>query len=164
MDLASGQNPVAEVYAQTDVRGHDPAHIEVEDTAVATLRYRDGTLGHILGATSMYPGTRRRLRVAGRDGTAEIHEDEIVCWQLRDEQPEDAEVRATYGGDDGEGGASDPMAIDYAKHTQNIRAFLDWVTRDADFLLPAPEARTAVAIIEAIYESAEVGQPVTMDS
>jgi predicted dehydrogenase len=56
------------------------------------------------------------------------------------------------------------MAIDYAKHTQNIRAFLDWVTRDADFLLPAPEARTAVAIIEAIYESAEVGQPVTMDS
>ncbi len=162
MDLAPGQNPVAEVYAQTDVRGHDPAHIEVEDTAVATLRYRDGTLGHILGATSMYPGTRRRLQVAGRDGTAEIHEDEIVCWQMRDERPEDEEIRTTYGEDDTEGGASDPMAIDYAKHTQNIRAFLDWVDHDAPFLLPAPEARTAVAIIEAIYESAESGQPVPL--
>ena len=164
MDLAPGQNPVAEVYAQTDVRGHDPAHIEVEDTAVATLRYRDGTLGHILGATSMYPGTRRRLRVAGRDGTAELHEDEIVCWQLRDERPVDEEIRATYGDDDTGGGASDPMAIDYAKHAQNLRAFLDWIDHDADFLLPAPEARTAVAIIEAIYESAESGQPVTLAS
>lgn len=162
MGLEPGENPVAEVFAYTDVRGHDPAHLEVEDTAVAVLRYRDGTLGPLLGATSAYPGGRRRLRIAGRQGTAELHEDELVCWQLRDERPEDEDIRRTYGDAEGEGGASDPMAIDYEKHEHNIEAFLDWVEGDADFELHGAEARTAVAIIEAIYASADTGRPVRL--
>jgi predicted dehydrogenase len=161
MELAPHENPVAEVHAYTDVRGHDPAHVEVEDTAVAALQYRDGTLGHILGATAAYPGTRRRLRMAGRDGTVEVAGNELVHWQFREEQPEDEEIRAALG-DDREGGASDPMAIDYGKHTRNINAFLDWIDHDAEYLLTAREARQAVAIIEAIYDSAETGRPVQL--
>lgn len=157
-----GENPVAEVYAHTDVRGHAPAHVEVEDTAVAVLRYRDGTLGHLLGATSMYPGTRRRLRVAGRQGTAEVQEDELICWRFREEELRDEEIRQQYGGEEGEGGAADPMAISYDKHTKNIEAFLDWIDHDSSFPLRGVEARTAVAIIEAIYASAEAGQPVSL--
>lgn len=160
LGLEAGANPVASVHAHTDVRGHDPDHVEVEDTAVATLRYRDGTLGTLLGATSMYPGTRRRLRIAGRQGTAEVHGDELVCWQLRDERPEDESLRARYGDAGGEGGASDPMAIEDAKHRRNIEAFCRWVDHDAPFALPAAEARTAVEIIEAVYASAREGEPV----
>ncbi len=162
LGLALGENPVAEVFAYTDVRGHESGSLEVEDTAVAVLRYRDGTLGHLLGATSAYPGGRRRLRIAGRQGTAELHEDELVCWQLRDERPEDEEIRRAYGNAGGEGGASDPMAIDYEKHARNVGAFLDWVEGDADFALHGAEARTAVAIIEAIYKSADTGRPVRL--
>ncbi len=162
MGLDSHDNPVVEVYAYTDVRGHDPAHVEVEDTAVAAVQYRDGTLGHILGATAAYPGTPRRLRVAGRDGTVEVAGDELVHWQFREEQSEDEEIRASFG-DDEEGGTSDPMAIDYGKHTRNIKAFLDWVDRDAEYLLTGREARQAVAIIEAIYDSARTGRPIQLD-
>lgn len=162
MDLPPAENPVAEVYAYTDVRGHDPAHIEVEDTAVAVLRYRDGTLGHVLGATSLYPGSRQRLRVAGRRGTAEVLEDQLVQWQLREESPNDEEIREAFGEETEASGASDPMAIDYEKHTRNIEAFLDWVDHDAHYLLDGPEARKAVAVIEAIYESAETGEPVSL--
>lgn len=162
MDLEPGAHPVAEVFAYTDVRAHDPAHVEVEDTAVAVLQYRDGTLGHVLGATSMYPGTLRRLRVAGRGGTAEVVEDELVRWQFRDERAEDEEIREAFGGGTEEGGASDPMAIDYDKHTRNIRAFLDWVDGDPDDVLDGTEARTPVAVIEAIYESADTGRPVAL--
>ena len=164
LGLDAGVNPVAEVYAHTDVRGHDPAHVEVEDTAVATLRCRDGTLGTLLGATSMYPGTRRRLRIAGREGTAEVHGDELVCWRLREERPQDDTLRARYGDAGEEGGASDPMAIDYEKHRRNVEAFLRWVDHDAPFALDAVEARTAVEIIEAVYASAQDGRPVRIAS
>lgn len=162
MDLDPGEQPVAEVYAYEDVRGHDPADIEVEDTAVAVLKYRDGTLGHILGTTAAYPGSGRRLRIAGRDGTAEVLDDKLVQWQFREEQPEDTSIRQAFAGEGGSSGASDPMAIDYAGHTRNIESFLAWVAGRNKEVLDGAEARKAVAIIEAIYTSAETGQPVCL--
>src|SRR5690606_4043424 len=76
-------NPVAQVFAFTAKRGHDAGLIEVEDTAVAVRRFRDGSLGQLLGATSMYPGSLKRIQIAGRDGTAELLEDELITWQFR---------------------------------------------------------------------------------
>ena len=162
MDLEARVNPVAEVYAHTALRGHDPAQVEVEDTAVAVLKFRNGPLGHLLGTTAAYPGSERRLRVAGRDGTAEVLGDRLVQWQFRHEQPQDRPLRDALGNSSGDGGASDPMAIDYALHKRNLRAFLDWVDRDADFGLDGPEARKAVEGIEAIYASAEQGAPISL--
>ena len=162
MDLQAGVNPVAEVHAYTDVRGHDPAQVEVEDTAVAALKFRNGTLGHVLGTTAAYPGSERRLRVAGRDGTAEVLGDRLVQWQFRHAQPEDRSLRDALSRSSGNGGESDPMAIDYALHKRNLRAFLDWMDRDADFGLDGPEARKAVEVIEAIYASAEQGAPISL--
>ncbi|WP_436931546.1 Gfo/Idh/MocA family protein [Halosimplex halobium] len=157
-------NPVEEVFAYTDRRAHGDDIMEVEDSAVAVLRYRDGTLGQILGATSMYPGSLKRLQVAGRDGTAEIMEDELVTWQFREEREEDSEVRAEFGETESGGGAADPMSIDYANHRRNIEDFLDARRSGEPYMLDAGEARKAVEIIEAIYESAERGEPVRVDS
>lgn len=157
------ENPVAEVYAFTDVRGHDPAHIEGEDTAVAVLRWRNGALGHVLGSTAMYPGSLRRLQLAGRDGTIELLEDELVQWRFREARPDDDAIRERFGKHTAASGASDPMAIDYEGHAQNIKAFLDGIDSHTHFALDGPEARKAVAIVEAIYTSAEIGQPVCLD-
>ena len=165
-DTAEGTpraNPVEEVFAYTDTRAHEGDIIEVEDTAVAVLRYRDGTLGQILGATSMYPGSLKRLQLAGRGGTAEVLEDELVTWQFREERDDDPDVRARFGETESGGGAADPMSIDYANHRRNIEAFLDARTNDEPYLLDASEARKAVEIIEAIYESAERGEPVRVE-
>ena len=162
-DLDSGTNPVEEVFAFTAKRAHDPGLIEVEDTAVAVLRYRNGALGQILGATSMFPGSLKRLQIAGRDGTAEIEEDELVTWQFRDDDPEDEAVRRQFTETETGGGAADPMDIDYTNHRRNIEAFLESVANDDPFMLDGVEARKAVAIIEAIYESAERGEPVRIE-
>ena len=156
-------NPVEEVFAYTDTRAHEGDIIEVEDTAVAVLRYRDGTLGQVLGATSMYPGSLKRLQLAGRGGTAEILEDELVTWQFREEHGDDAAVRERFGETESGGGAADPMSIDYANHRRNIEAFLTARETGEAYLLDASEARKAVAIIEAIYESAERGEPVRVE-
>lgn len=163
MDLEPNENPVREVVAYTARRAHDDDLMEVEDTAVATLRYRDGSLGQILGATSMYPGSLRRIQLAGRDGTAELLEDELVTWSFRDEDAEDEAIRERFGGEsETSGGAADPMAIDYSNHRRNIEAFLGTLSTDEPYPLNATEARKAVAIIEAIYESADRDEPVRL--
>jgi predicted dehydrogenase len=152
-----------EVFAFTGKRAHSPQLIEVEDTAVAVLRFADGTLGQLLGATSMYPGSLKRIQIAGRDGTAELLEDELITWQFRQEQDDDADVRRRFGGKTATGGgAADPMAIDYANHRRNIAAFLDALDGNAPLPISGPEARKAVAIIEALYQSAATGQSVTV--
>ncbi len=158
-DLPAHVNPVREIFAFTAKRGHDPDLIEVEDTAVAVMRLRGGALGQILGATSMFPGSLKRLQLAGRGGTAEVLEDELVTWAFSEEKTGDDGVRRRFSEETQSGGAAaDPMAIDYSLHTGNIRAFVEWLEGNEDFMLDGPESRKAVAIIEAIYESARTGR------
>ncbi|MDX1683476.1 MAG: Gfo/Idh/MocA family oxidoreductase, partial [Phycisphaeraceae bacterium] len=139
-------NPVTEVFAYTAQRGHSPDLIEVEDTAVAVLRFANGALGQLLGATSMYPGSLKRLQIGGRNGTAEILEDELTAFDFRESRDEDEEIRQQFGAEtETGGGAADPMAIDYSHHTRNIEAFLKAL--DGESLeVDAAEARKAVAI------------------
>ena len=161
-DLKPEQNSIEEVFAYTAKRGHDPNLIEVEDTAVAVIRFRGGALGQVLGATSMWPGTLKRLQVSGRDGTAEIFEDELTIYKFRAEQPADAGTREKFAAKTKTGGgASDPMAIDYSGHTRNILPFLESLaSRGSSFPIDGVQARKAVAIIEAMYESARTGRAV----
>lgn len=162
-DIDPEVNPVEEAFAYTATSAHDGDIIEVEDTAVAVLRYRDGTLGQLLGATSMFPGSLKRLQLGGRGGTAEIREDELVTWQFHEEHDDDEEIRERFTETEGGGGAADPMSIDYANHRRNIAAFLSSLADDEPFMLDGTEARKAVEIITAIYESAERGEPVRLD-
>jgi predicted dehydrogenase len=55
------------------------------------------------------------------------------------------------------------MSIDYEHHRRNIEAFLDAIDSGERFALDATEARKAVEVIEAIYESAERGEPVAIE-
>ncbi|AHG01823.1 hypothetical protein HALLA_00600 (plasmid) [Halostagnicola larsenii XH-48] len=163
MDLDPDENPIEEVVAYTGRRAHDDDLIEVEDTAVAICRYHDGTLGQFLGATSMYPGSLRRIQLAGRNGTAEILEDELVTWEFQEERETDTTIRERFAAkSETSGGAADPMDIDYSNHRENIEAFLEALATDAHYPLSATEARKSVAIIEAIYESADTGSPVRL--
>ena len=163
LDLDRSQNPVAEVFAYTDTLAHDENLMEVEDTAVAVLRFRNGAIGQLLSATSMYPGSLKRIQIAGRGGTAEVLEDEVVTWQFRDEHAEDSEIRDTFTDTTTGGGAADPMSIDYQHHRRNIESYLKAVSADEPFMLDGPEARKAIEIVEAIYESADRNEPVRLN-
>jgi UDP-N-acetyl-2-amino-2-deoxyglucuronate dehydrogenase len=164
-DLPRGENPVESVMAFTAVRAHDPERLEVEDTCVAVLRLRNGGLGHLLAATSLFPGSLRRFLVGGRDGTAEIHEEQLVSWRFRGEDPGDAAVRERFGGTSGtSGGAADPMAINDACHARNFAAFLEAVKAGRPPELDGLEGRKAVAIVEACYRSARTGRPARVEN
>jgi UDP-N-acetyl-2-amino-2-deoxyglucuronate dehydrogenase len=161
MDLAPGENPVEELFAYTGKRGHADDLIEVEDTCVVSLKYRNGAMGQILATTSMYPGSFRRLTVAGRGGTAETLEDQLVTWTFQEETDEDSAVRERFGkSTEHGGGAADPMAIDYGMHTQNIAAFVSDLEAGRTPKIDGVESRKALAIIDAVYRSAASGEVV----
>lgn len=161
--LAAGENPVESVTALTAVRAHDTERLEVEDTCVAILRFKNGALGQLLAATSLYPGQLRRFLFGGRDGTVEILEEQLTTWRFRTEAADDAATRDRFGGTSAtSGGAADPMAINYSCHTRNFEAFLDAVKAGRRPALDGREGRKAVAIIEACYRSAHTGRAATV--
>ncbi|MDS0300332.1 Gfo/Idh/MocA family oxidoreductase [Halogeometricum sp. S1BR25-6] len=162
MDLDRDENPIAEVFAYTDRLAHAEDSIAIEDTAVASVRYRDGSVGQILGATSMYPGSSQRIQLGGREGTAEMLADELVTWEFREEREDDERIRREFGSDRDTGDGEADVAMNYANHRRNIKRFIDGLDDEEPYPLDAVEARKAVDIIEAIYESAERSEPVRL--
>ncbi len=160
--LQPHENPVEEIFAYTGKRGHDPKLIEVEDTAMAVLKFRNGALGQLLGATSMFPGTNRRVWVAGRDGTAEVIEEQLSVFTFRNKLASDDATLAQYSQQTRSTGASDPLAISYTGHTKNIGSFLAALDAGQTPALDGVESRKAVQILEALYQSAATGQPVRL--
>lgn len=161
--LAPRENPVDSVLAITAVRSHDAARLEVEDTCVAVLRFKSGAVGQLLAATSLYPGQLRRFLFGGRDGTAEVLEEQLVTWHFRGELADDTAIRERFGGASGtSGGAADPMAIDYSCHTRNFEDFVQALKAGTTPTLDGHEGRKAVAIIEACYMSAQTGRFTTV--
>ena len=162
--LPAGENPVESVMALTAIRAHDAERLEVEDTCVAVLRFKNGALGQLLAATSLYPGQLRRFLFGGRDGTAEIQEEQLVTWRFRGEAVGDESTRAAFGGASGtSGGAADPMAINYSCHTRNFEDFIAALNAGRPPALDGLEGRKAVAIVEACYRSARTGRVAKVD-
>lgn len=143
--------PVESLQAYTATLAHE---IEVEDTAVAVLRFRSGTLGVIQGMTSSFPGQFRRLEITGTNGTVIQEENSFRIWQFADQSDRDNEIASRFGQITGGGGVSDPAAIPFEPHARNIGAFLESVESGKPFMIDGPEARKAVEIILGIYKSA----------
>jgi predicted dehydrogenase len=55
------------------------------------------------------------------------------------------------------------MSSDYANHRRNIDDYLSSLANDEPYMLDGTEARKAVEIITAVYESAETGESVRID-
>jgi len=151
--------PVRQVSAYAGSRIH--AKIEVEDTLSCSLQFANGAFGTIMGSTAMYPGNGVRIEVGGENGSA-CSEKGLRTYKFRDERAEDAELLAHLSGSaktTGGGASATDVALDL--HGENIKHILGaWADgKEADTC--GAEARKAVAIILAMYESAKKnGAPV----
>ena len=153
--------PVSEVSAFTALLGHE--NIEVEDTAAAVLKFRNGAIGVIEGSTSVYPGFLKKLEICGTKGSVILEEESLKAWNFEDERPEDEEIRTRFlDNTETGGGASDPKAIGYIGHKHCFENFLNALENGTEPLITGEEARKSVEIITAIYESARTGKPVSL--
>jgi len=176
--------PVKQVSAYASSRIH--AEIEVEDTMSCSLEFANGGYGTIMGTTAMFPGQPARIEVGGENGTA-ISENGLKIFKFRDERPGDGQLldslcppvaekwkeKITAAGGDllleklgikkttssGGGASAADVPLDF--HARNVMAILNAWDEGHDAETHAAEARKAVAIVLAMYESArKKGAPI----
>ncbi len=153
--------PVEEIIAMTACRTHK--RIEVEDVAIATLRFRSGALGLIQGTTSAYPGLPREIEVYGAKGSAMYTDTNITRWDMEKPTAYDRQVLKKHVAAAGGGaGAADPRAISYKPHLAQFEEFLRALKGKGTVSVDGTEARKAVEIIVGIYLAAARGKPVTL--
>lgn len=147
--------PVKSVFAHTRTLARN---IEVEDTAVAVLEFKNGALGIIEATTSIYPGLPRRLEVNGDKGTIIVEEDCITNWDIEGQQkPDDVKLERTTSG-----AASNPAAFSLDGHILQIGDMAEAVRTGREPMVNQYEGRKPIEIIMAIYESSRTGRPVLL--
>jgi UDP-N-acetyl-2-amino-2-deoxyglucuronate dehydrogenase len=139
--------------------------IEVEDVAVASVRFRNGALGVIEGTTGAWPGMKIRLEICGSTGHAVMEDEVLLEWAFAEERPADADIRLRFGPRAGlsGGGAADPKAISCEGHRLQFEDFLAAIREGRAPFCDGLEGRAAVAIICGIYRSARDGRSVVIE-
>lgn len=148
--------PIKSVQANTACLAH--TDIEVEDIAVAIIEFENGARGVIEGSTATWSkdGHPARVQLAGTDGSVFLSDESFEIWDFRDEKPEDAEIKATLmKGQEAGLGANDPTAINTYQHQRNFEEVVNAIHEGREPTTSAAEARKPVAVIRAIYESAQ---------
>ncbi len=153
--------PVVEVTAFTATLAHE--RIEVEDVAMATVRFANGALGVIEATTAAYPGSLKRIEVHGSEGSAVLEEEDITMWEFaRKTAGDQALLKRMHGKTKTGGGAADPSAIGHHGHTQLFKDVLTSIKKGKQPLIDGPEGRRSVEVILAIYKSAQTGRAVKL--
>jgi predicted dehydrogenase len=153
--------PATHVTAFTATLAHE--RIEVEDTAVACLRFKNGALGVIEATTSVFPGYPKTIAIHGDRGSALIEQEDVLRWEFNPETPEDKGVKERFASKVGaSGGSSDPSAISHVYHARQLTDFVQALESGRRPLVDGREGRRAVETIIAIYRSAQTGRPVEL--
>lgn len=134
------------------------ARIEAEDTAVATLKFRNGALGIIEATTAARPKDMEgSLSVLGEMGAVEIagfSVNKIRTWQFSDPLPSDAEVMERY--------SVNPPNVYGFGHQAYYEHVIDCLSKQQPALVDGLEGRKSLELISALYESIETGQEVRL--
>ena len=164
-----------EVMAYTSRLAH--RDIEVEDTAVAIVRFEDGVVGTVHATTAAYPGLSARLQVNGSQGSAIIEDDDLhyfhaPCLAAGSEVPasgagtsgnQAALLVSRSGGGEAATAGADPAALSDAHSLQYVD-FVDAIRSGRTPKVTIGDACTTLAVVLAVYQSAAEGRPVPVSS
>jgi predicted dehydrogenase len=155
--------PITDVHAFAGNLIHE--RIEVEDTAVAVVKYQSGAMGTIVGSTAMWPGNALEIRLVGERGAVWLRGSDLMQWEFADQHPSDTRIRRQFAAVPAaapQGGATDPRAISAEGHRLQFENFVRSWRGQEPLLVDGSEARKAVEIILGIYASALSGKTVSL--
>jgi predicted dehydrogenase len=141
-----------EIFAHTALLAHE--RIEVEDVAVATVRFASGALAVIHMTTSAYPGLSARIQVHGTEGSAIIDDDVLEYLHVSGGQPgnQAAALREAERG-------SDAFVLGHLRQYEDI---VDAIRSSRPPGVRVQDALLSLAVVRAIYLSSTLRRPVLM--
>jgi len=132
--------------------------IETEDTAVATLKFRNGALGIIEATTAVRPkDLEGSLSILGEKGAVEIAGfavNQIRHWRFVDELASDKDVIEKF--------SVNPPNVYGFGHQAYYQHVVDCLVHQRGALVDGLEGRKSLELISALYESIETGQEVAL--
>src|SRR4030088_1582530 len=132
--------------------------IETEDTAVATLKFRNGALGIIEATTAVRPtDLEGSLSILGEKGSVEIAGfavNQIRHWRFVDELPSDKDVVEKF--------SVNPPNVYGFGHQAYYQHVIDCLINRRAALVDGLEGRKSLELISALYESIETGEEVSL--
>ncbi len=130
--------------------------IEAEDTAVVTLKFRNGALGIIEATTAARPtDLEGSLSILGEKGSVVIGGyavNRMETWRFTPELPEDGEVMERY--------SVNPPDVYGFGHKAYYEHVVSCLEEGKHQLVDGLEGRRSLELIMAIYESIETGREV----
>jgi UDP-N-acetyl-2-amino-2-deoxyglucuronate dehydrogenase len=134
------------------------AKIETEDTAVATLKFRNGALGIIEATTATRPtDLEGSLSILGEKGMVEIAGfavNQIRHWRFVEELESDRDVVENF--------SVNPPNVYGFGHQAYYQHVIDCLINQRAALVDGLEGRKSLELISALYESIETGQEVPL--
>ncbi len=147
--------PVHSVQAYTSTLAHN---MEAEDVGVAVLRFANGALGSIEGSTLTWPqNLEGSVSIFGEHGSVKIGGtalNRITLWKVEGQLEQEAELLTSQ--------RVDPPTVYGYSHREVIDDFADAIIHGGAPSTPGEEARTSLALVLAIYESAQTGREVVL--
>jgi UDP-N-acetyl-2-amino-2-deoxyglucuronate dehydrogenase len=147
--------PVESVHARA---ARALVKIEAEDTAVATLRFRNGALGVVEATSATRPkDLEGSLSVLGAGGSVEIGGfavNKIRHWHFADPRSDDAEVIERF--------SVNPPNVYGFGHQAYYEHVVDVLSGRQEALVDGREGRASLELVSALYESMASGREVTL--
>lgn len=147
-----------EVDARTALLAHE--RVEIEDVAVATIRFESGALAVLHATTAAYPGLSVRLQVHGDRGSAIIDDDQLEYFATS--AADGNRAADVVPGSELRGGDRGPEQFVVG----HLRQYEDIVDAIRDHRAPGvtvADAFLSLAVVRAVYLSATLGRPVLFD-
>lgn len=119
--------------------------IEVEDTAVVRVKYKNGAMGVIEGTTAAYPGADTIFSIHGTEGSIIFGDKGFYLWNVKDiPKPE---ITGSMGG------LNCQYSTNNYGHTYLIQNMAEAVLYNKEPMITGTDAMESVKVILDIYES-----------
>lgn len=133
-------------------------NIEAEDTAVVTVRFRNGALGVIEATTAVRPkDLEGSISLMGEKGTVVIGGfavNKMETWNFVEPQADDEDIMERY--------SVNPPNVYGFGHQAYYEHVVDCIVNGGRHLVDGLQGRKSLELINAIYESVETGKQVNL--
>jgi predicted dehydrogenase len=165
---------VESVFTHARTANHE--RIEVEDTAVAALSFKNGAVGTYVASTAVYDGLPVKIDIFGTEGSAIIEGDCLKSIKLKSGENYTTQEANQHAVSVARGGTAS-VADEAAKrnlgakegavwgdaHRAQLEDFVRALRTGGTPLIDGPAGRASVQIIRAMYESAKTGRAVRLE-